>query len=277
MSIKTVKKKKILSLGELIEKATPKTPDVESGRLRDCAVYRGMLDADWTLLTSLDRLGCPPNPPHAKAHLEEHILRNFMRYSRPYLQPTSTSEWEGLVVAQHHGLPTRLLDWTYSPLVAAHFATLGGDTEKDRAVWKLDWQEVHQHFDIPPIALTVENLEARLKAKGCNGIWSLFSPDESNNIPPFMYMLEPPALDTRIIVQSATFTLCSDKSQPLDKILLANNLSQTITKFVIPASRVENFRDQLDLCSIDERRLFPDLEGVTKEMKRYYSSSSKKR
>ena len=90
-------------------------------------------------------------------------------------------------------------------------------------------------------------------------------------------MLEPPALDTRIIVQSATFTLCSDKTQPLDKILLTNNLSHTITKFVIPAIRVEFFRDQLDLCSIDERRLFPDLHGVTTEMKRYYSTSSKKR
>ena len=277
MSEKTVQTEKINSLGELIEKATPKTPDAESGRLRDCAVYRGMLDADWHLLTSLDRLGCPPDPPHSKSHLEEHLLRNFMRYARPYLQLSPINEWEGLVVAQHHGLPTRLLDWTYSPLVAAHFAALGGNPKKDRAVWKLDWQQVHKHFDTPPIALTVENLEARLRAKGFNGIWSLFSPQEYTTIPSFMYMLEPPTLDARISVQSATFTLCSDKSRPLDEILLGNNLSHTITKFVIPASKVEYFRDQLDLCSIDERRLFPDLEGVTREMKRYYSTSSKKR
>ena len=277
MGENTVQTKTIMSLGELIKHATPKTPDVESGRLRDNAVYRGLLDADWHLLTSLDRLGSPPNPPHAKSHLEEHLLRNFLRYSRPYLQLSSINEWEGLVIAQHHGLPTRLLDWTYSPLVAAHFATLGGDPTKDRAVWKLDWQKVHKHFYVPPIALTVEDLEARLRAKGLNGIWNLFSPPQNTTLPPFMYMLEPPALDTRIIVQSSTFTLCSDKSQPLDKILLANNLSYTITKFVIPAPSVEYFRDQLDLCSIDERRLFPDLEGVTTEMKRYYSTSSKKR
>ena len=77
------------------------------------------------------------DPPHAKTGLEEHILRNFIRYSRPYFETPQVNEWELLVAAQHHGLPTRLLDWTYSPLVAAHFATLDRQNNIDRAVWRL--------------------------------------------------------------------------------------------------------------------------------------------
>jgi hypothetical protein len=67
-------------------------------------VFRGSKRADWALLTSLDRLG-GTNPPHGKQHLEEHILRNFIRYSRPHLQQQPANEWELLVTAQHHGLP----------------------------------------------------------------------------------------------------------------------------------------------------------------------------
>jgi hypothetical protein len=84
-------------------------------------------------------------------------------------------------------------------------------------------------------------------------------------------MLEPPSLDARIVAQSATFTLCSDKRQPFDRFLEQNGLGQTLTKFVIPAGDAARLRDQLDLVSVDERRLFPDLDGVAAHLRRYYS------
>src|SRR5688572_10533433 len=77
----------VRSLGDLIDKVTPTEPDPRTGRRRDSGVYRGDGDAGWPLLTSLDKLG-GVNPPHSKADLEEHILRNFLRYSRPYLSQT---------------------------------------------------------------------------------------------------------------------------------------------------------------------------------------------
>ena len=80
MSITTVT---ITSLAELIAKVTPPDPDPATGRHRDSGVYRGAANAAWPLLTSLDTLGGVA-PAHGKAELEAHILRNFIRYSRPF-------------------------------------------------------------------------------------------------------------------------------------------------------------------------------------------------
>ena len=258
----------VSSLGDLIDRVTPTEPDPRTGRRRDSGVYRGDADANWPLLTSLDKLG-GASSPHSKADLEEHILRNFMRYSRPYLNQPPINEWEVLVTAQHHGLPTRLLDWTYSPLVAAHFATLNCERTGDRVVWRLDWKRVHRFFHLPELALLIQDLEGMLGGDRPLTPWALFSAPP--NAKPFACMLEPPSINQRIVAQSATFTLCSDKYQSFDRFLEQHGLGAALTKFVIPAKETARFRDQLDLVDVDERRLFPDLDGVAAEMRRYYS------
>jgi hypothetical protein len=258
----------VSSLGDLIDKVTPTEPDPRTGRRRDSGVYRGDRDASWPLLTSLDTLG-GAGSPHSKAELEEHILRNFIRYSRPYFSHPPENDWEVLVAAQHHGLPTRLLDWTYSPLVAAHFATVENDRNSDRVVWRLDWKSVHRFFRLPELALLIQDLEGILAGDRPMTPWMLF------NAPPdakqFACMLEPPSLSPRIVAQSATFTLCSDRKQSFDRFLEKHGLGSALTRLVIPARDAARFRDQLDLVSVDERRLFPDLDGVAAQMRRYYS------
>lgn len=261
----------IRSLGELLDQVTPKEPEPASGRRRTYAIYRGVSDTQWSLLTSLDRLGGTESP-HSKAHLEEHILRNFIRYARPFLKHPNVSEWELLIMAQHHGLPTRLLDWTFSPLTAAHFATLRGTPDCDRVVWRLNWRIVHEHFRLKPLAFLVSDLDEALRQKGYESVWDLFNARETDDRL-FVCMLEPPAIDTRIIAQSAAFTLASSKTRGLHDILQRSGLAKCLTKFVIPAGKVNFIRDQLDLCGIDERKIFPDLDGVAAEIARYYSAS----
>ncbi len=262
---------RVETLGELVDRTTPTEYDRASGRLRAASVFRGSKWADWGLLTSLDRLG-GIDPPHRKAHLEEHILRNFIRYSRPHLPQQPANEWEILVTAQHHGLPTRLLDWSYSPLVAAHFATLGGDPELDRVIWRLDWARLHEHFGLPPIAFLVQELDEVLRSKGIDSLWGLFN--EAEGAVKLACMLDPPALDNRIVVQAAAFTISTDKTRSFDQILRDNGVLDALTRYVIPAARINHLRDQLDLVTIDERRLFPDLDGVASEMRRYYDASA---
>ena len=85
-------------------------------RYRNNRVFRGMSDAEWALTPSLNR-ACPHD-----LGLEKMILRSFQKYGYAELQ-NCESFWEIVAMGQQFGLPTRLLDWTYSPLVAAHFAT----------------------------------------------------------------------------------------------------------------------------------------------------------
>lgn len=264
---------RVESLGELIEAVTPEHPEAESGRRRNYVAYRGMADRSAPLLTSLDRLG-GPEAPHAKAHLEEHILRNFLRYSKPYVRSDQV-EWELLFTAQHHGLPTRLLDWTYSPLVAAHFATLDPAPPGDRVVWRLDWRRMHQRFGLKPLAFLVQDLIEELGRRGIGSLGEFMA--GTADAAPFACMLEPPAMDHRITVQSAAFTITSDTGTSFDAFLAEQGLADALTGIVIPADAVDLIRDQLDLCAIDERRLFPDLDGVAREVRRYYASSASER
>ena len=255
----------IKSLGELIDRVTPEKPDPVTGRRRDAGVYRGAGDPEAHLLTSLDRLS--GETPHRKADLESHILRNFIRYSRPFLGREPANDWEHLVSAQHHGAPTRLLDWTYSPLVAAFFATRPGP-DRDRVVWRLDWRPVHEKFDLPPLSLMPSDI-GEIFEKGAHFTpWDLF---EHRDRHAFAALIEPPSVDTRLVTQAAVFTLCSDKSMPFDRFLEKHGLDETLTRFVIDASDVARIRDQLDLVGMDERRLFPDLDGVAASLRRYYA------
>jgi hypothetical protein len=268
MSIRTIQ---ISSLGEFIECVTPAEPDPVTGRRRDFGVYRGSKDAEAPLLTSLDRLG-GIEPAHTKADLEEHLLRNYIRYSRPHLGNEPVDDWEHLISAQHHGVPTRLLDWTYSPLVAAFFATRPrqhGGEERARAVWRLDWQAVHRKFDFPALSFLIKDLGALLSPDGHASPWQLFV--RKADAPPFACLVEPPSFDTRIVAQAAVFTLCSDKWDAFDAFLESHGLKQTLTKYLIEPANVARFRDQLDLVGVDERRLFPDLDGVAAAIRRYYA------
>jgi hypothetical protein len=87
----------------------------------------------------------------------------------------------------------------------------------------------------------------------------------------FACMIEPPSLDSRIESQSAVFSLCSDKRRSLAEFLADHDLADALTRFIIPAAEVARVRDQLDLVGMDERLIFPDLDGVAAKIRRYYS------
>jgi hypothetical protein len=109
----------------------PKDPG--SGHHRSHFAYRGLDEEYSALKTSLIRL------EGKYAVLESAILRNFKKYSDTG-EVSRDSDWLWLAVGQHHGLPTRLLDWTYSPYVALHFATADAEkSDKDAVIWCVNY------------------------------------------------------------------------------------------------------------------------------------------
>src|SRR5215472_16451620 len=107
-----------------------------AGPYHSSMLYRGLSDASYRLKSSLQRMG------GNYLAVEGNLLRNFRKYARTPNTPP-TNEWEWLTIGQHFGLPTRLLDWTYSPLVALHFATSNvGAHNIDGAVWCVDFVRI---------------------------------------------------------------------------------------------------------------------------------------
>ena len=86
-------------------------------------IFRGQRSASWGLVPGLYRQWRDGSTEQAHHHqLEERLLFRFKLEARPYLTIEPDNDWEWLALAQHHGLPTRFLDWTRSPLVALYFA-----------------------------------------------------------------------------------------------------------------------------------------------------------
>lgn len=110
--------------------------------VRDNYVFRGLKDAQYRLEPSVARKA--PLAQHHALRREEGIVRNFRKYAvaTPVDFRTEATYWDWLALAQHHGAPTRLLDWTWSPLVALYF-TIWRETDeelasRDAAIWCID-------------------------------------------------------------------------------------------------------------------------------------------
>ena len=110
-------------------------PDLS--RYRSWYVYRGMSDVSFKLYTSLRR-----NCREKMSVLEPAILKNFTKYAAREDPSIEKSVWRQMILGQHHGLPTRLLDWSHSPLVGLHFAVTEADLDHmeahDCVVWRVD-------------------------------------------------------------------------------------------------------------------------------------------
>lgn len=266
-------------LPELIALTTPSSKDAISGRFRSIAIYRGLSDASYPLVTSLDRLGGDA-PLHSKVHLEMDLLRHFRRRIRAFDSRENIPHWELIVLAQHHQLPTRLMDWTFSPLVAAHFATIGGKPGVDRIVWKLDWREMHQAFGVAGNAILIQDAESDWsvhKDSPKPSFWELIQQAEANQRDHFAFMLEPPALHPRVTAQSGVFTVSSDKTRSLTDMLGSAGLRRVLTRIIIPADCVDRFRDQLDIAAVNEGTIFPGIDGIAADIRRWYEVSPRLR
>jgi FRG domain len=233
------------------------------GRFRSPYAFRGHARADEDLSSGLLRLAA--GRPDV-ARLELHLLRNFRKYA--YGEAEGGSIWQWLAVAQHRGLPTRLLDWTYSPFVALHFATANlARMNEDASVWAINFVEANRHLParLRRMLATEGSDTATVDMLAPFGTLTAFDRLSKR---PFVVFLEPPSLDPRIVNQFALFSLMSNPSATLDGWLASH--PELVRRIIIPASLKWEIRDNLDQANINERVLFPGLDGLSRWLTRYY-------
>ena len=251
----------------------------EGGHLRSPYVFRGMDDASWSIETSLSRLrGITSQNVDL---VERSLIRSFRKYANAGAFDDK-SEWYVLAVAQHNGLPTRCLDWTASPLVAAHFACADIEYKnKPGSIWCLHagaLREINRRNNSMTGALSgvawvydtrlLEGTFGNLNALG-------ETIDDSNPSSQLMLLWEPPSLDARIANQSGLLSIMNSAIASQNEFLTryAAEYPELIIRIVIDASAKSEIRDMLDQSNISERTLFPGLPGLCQWLKRYYGTA----
>jgi hypothetical protein len=231
-------------------------------RFRSHFAFRGDRRCNRSLTTGLMRVGGDT------AAKERHLIRNFRKYARRTFVGDD-SVWNWLAMAQHHGLPTRLIDWSYSPYVALHFVTGSANTmDVDGEVWMMSLRRAHQEL---PGAL-----RELLRAEGSDVFTGEMLSRVADSLEalvdlaaePFVLFLEPPSLDDRIINQAALFSLMSTAEANLGEWL--DRRPDAFRRVVIPAELKWEVRDRLDQINLNERVLFPGMDGLSAWLARYY-------
>jgi hypothetical protein len=241
--------------------------NAELQRFRSPFAFRGMSSVEHTLSSSLVRLAGDADT----RVLESALLRNFRKYAHDEGEFTD-SIWDWLALGQHRGLPTRLLDWTYSPLVALHFATETPDEyDSDAVVWAVNFVEANKL--VPPKLKRIMDREAsQTVTVEMLRTFQGLKPFDALARSPFLVFLEPPAIDTRILNQFALFSLMSSPTAEMDDWLKQN--PRLCRRVVIPKKLKWEIRDKLDQANVNERVLFPGLDGLTRWLTRYYLPAS---
>ena len=233
------------------------------GRFRSPFAFRGLSCKSHSLSSSLVRLAGDADT----RKLELALLRNFRKYAATE-GTQADSIWDWLALGQHRGLPTRLLDWTYSPLVALHFATEAlEDFDRDGAVWCVNFVEANKRLPSRLRRIMTREGSETLTVDMLTVFKELRAFDALARTP-FLVFLEPPAIDRRILNQLALFSLMSSPTAEMDDWLERHpELSRRV---VIPAALKWEIRDKLDQANVNERILFPDLDGLSRWLTRYY-------
>jgi hypothetical protein len=224
--------------------------------------FRGMTDSSYKLVPTLYRH--PKITVSADLHkLENELLTRFRQRSIPYRTRDLSDDWEALFFMQHYAVPTRLLDWTENPLTALHFALMHASARKIGGVAKLTESVV---WVIDPVAW---NRTALSDVSYNGGPLSTTDEDIKSYAPRISTMkVHPVSLygahnSPRIVAQQGVFTIFGTGQTPMENLVTSGVFPPTsLTKIVVPASRVRQLRKSLLNQGVTETAVFPDLEGL---------------
>lgn len=193
-------------------------------------IFRGEANDRNPLRPKSGRVG-PESGSSRKKEFDENdekaALESFKRQARPYLTHNPVTDLEWLAIAQHHGMSTRLLDWTESLLVAAYFAVEKAGTKGNAVIYGVK--------NLRTISSTEEKRPFAIKSPG---------------------IYRPPHIAARIPAQRSIFTV---HPSPTDTFA-----PKGLERWVISRQVCSDVKRILDACAINESSLFPDMDGLSR-------------
>jgi len=250
--------RKVKTLGEYFKQIGEKEKVMGLKNATISPWCRGHSDISWSLSPGLFRKG-----NEDLRACETELLRDFKLKARPYIErdmPTTDLEW--MFLMQHHGIPTRLLDWTESYLIALFFAVENHTNKKDGVVWLIN-----------PWMLNEKSLATRSILEPHDediAKYLIPAPKDSNRGD--IYGEWPIAIrasmnSKRITAQRGNFTLHGKDDIPIEDIMD----STSCEKIVISGKDKLSLLKDLYTAGVSKAVAFPDLIGICEELKFRYS------
>jgi hypothetical protein len=235
--------------------------------------FRGVGNANYHLEPSLFRLP-PPRTVAGMASVESQLMAMFKQRSVIYGTRALVGEWEHLFFMQHHGVPTRLLDWSENPFIAFFFAVMSARKEKvgktydftnDAGVWILDpiaWNRralSHNSYSGGILSVSDDDLKGNEYRPNYVGM---------NNHPVCMFGIHN---SQRIVNQRGVFSVFGQSLIAMEETYdTASFPVDSLRKIELPKKQLDDFRSSIVACGITDSVVYPDLGGLATEIKRHH-------
>ena len=214
--------------------------------------FRGQSDSRWKLIPGLGRKDSAPTA-------ESTLIKRFKQNAVPHLLSKPSSEWEWLILMQHHRLKTRLLDWTESPLVGLFFAVENsGSEQKDATLWCLDPVALNNNANIRfehSLEIPAFDHDAILE----NYLPTTIGREKQSSLPPIAAIAS--RSSSRIAAQLGTFTICHRDFSPIEEV----GDGKHAWRINIPADARPVISEELRHLKHTRLTLFPELDSVAEE------------